>query len=248
MLLHHRIVHGSVVLPHGLARAVVDDTVETGAALRSDQHLFTQIRATIELPNRTVHVHAIVVRVVHAEKVVLIACRTPYPRTHADRLDGRLSQDPQHRVEMVDVLLDNDVAGQPGPVDPVTNHVFHLRPARLPGPIPQGPLVAKRTNRRDVANRTVAHAFADFDARQLATQLCAGQHREAQTRGAIGGRQDGVHARNVDRKRFLEEDVLTRINGGSKVHRPEMRRRGVEHHVDAGVEEFLVSVKTDEAT
>ena len=63
-------------------------------------------------PGRTVHVHAIVVRVVHAEKVVLIACRTPYPRTHADRLDGRLSQDPQHRVEMVDVLLAKIASGR----------------------------------------------------------------------------------------------------------------------------------------
>ena len=52
-------------------------------------------------------VDAVLELVVHAEEVMLVAGLTTQVRAHADGLDRRRPEHPQHRVEVVDVLLDD---------------------------------------------------------------------------------------------------------------------------------------------
>ena len=148
---------------------------------------------------------------------------------------------------MMDVLLDDDVAGQPGPVDPVANHVLHLGPAGLRDAVPQRSLIANCAGRLDVANHAVADAFPDFDPRQLAAQLRACQDRESEALGTIRRRLDRFHAGHIDCEWLLEEDVFARVDGGGKMHRPKMRRRGIQNEVDAGLQQLLICIEPDEA-
>ena len=113
------------------------------------------------------------------------------------------------------MLFDDDVAGEPRPVHPVADHVFHVGPARLRHAIPERALVPDGPHRSDVADRAVAHALLNFDARQLATELRAGHDAEArlEARSAVfisAGTPGHVHP-----ERLLEEGVLARLHNAA---------------------------------
>ena len=65
--------------------------------------------------------------------------------------------------------------------------------------------------------------------------------------GLAAGVDDRLHAGGVDGHGLLAEDVLAGLDGRLDVQRPEVRRRGQEHHVDVAVEDLLVGVEADEA-
>ena len=69
------------------------------------------------------------------EVVVDVAVLRPgadLPAAHADGLDRvRVLHDPGADVEEVDVLLDVEVAGEPGEVVPVAHLLGHVGPVRL---------------------------------------------------------------------------------------------------------------------
>ncbi len=148
----------------------------------------------------------------------------------------------------MDVLLDDVVAGEPVPVDPVADHPLHVGPAVLPRAIPQGALISERAYRQHVADGAVEHAIAHFDARGLATQLRAGHHRESLGRGVLGRRQDGPHASGIHGDGLFKEAVLASRDSGRKVRRAEVWRRAVQHDIHARVDQLHVRVKAGEAS
>ncbi len=149
---------------------------------------------------------------------------------------------------MMDVLLDDVVAGEPVPVHPVADHPLHVGPAVLPRAIPQRALVPERAHRQHVADGAVEHAVAYLDARGFAAQLRAGHHRQPLGGGLLGRGQHRTHTCGVHGDGLFEEAVLAGRYGGGKMRRAEMRRRAVQHDVHAGVDQLQVGVKSREAS
>src|SRR5207302_7569074 len=72
--------------------------------------------------------------------------RSHLPAPHADSPDRVLVlHHPGAEVEEVDVLLDVEVAGEPGEVVPVPHLVGHLGPVGLPGLVPSATAVVVRS-------------------------------------------------------------------------------------------------------
>src|SRR5262249_13006080 len=83
--------------------------------------------ATWDLPAHAHHMDIVGVFVVNGEMVVDVAelrAGALLPTAHADRADGVGVQRPVDHVEVMDVLLDDVVAGQPGEVEPVAQLPF----------------------------------------------------------------------------------------------------------------------------
>ena len=78
-------------------------------------------------------------------------------------------------------------------------------------------------------------------------QAQAGDDRQVLLARLLAGRQHRTHARGVDGDRLLGEDVLAGLDRRPQVQRAEVRGRGQQHDVDAGVDHLLVGVEADEA-
>ena len=120
-----------------------------------------------------------VVLVDHREVVVDVAVLRPgahLPPAHADGPDGvAVLHDPGADVEEVDVLLDVEVAREPGEVVPVPHLVRHLGPVRLLGLGPAAAAVVVGEERDDLADGAVVDA--------------AGRSRGSRCRSAGTGRR-----------------------------------------------------------
>ena len=149
---------------------------------------------------------------------------------------------------MVDVLFDDVVAGEPVPVDPVADHPLHVGPAVLPGAIPEGALVPERAHRQHVADGAIQDAIAHLDSRGFAAQLRPGHHRQPFGGGLLGRGQHRPHAGGVHCNGLFEEAVFAGGHRGGKMRRTEMWRRAMQHHVDTGIDQLQVSVKSREAS
>ncbi len=168
-----------------------------------------------------------------AEVVVdmaVLGLRAGLPAADADDAHGGTAHPPVDDVQVVNVLLDDVIAGEPGVVQPVAQLVLHVAPVRLPGLVPEPALVPVRACRDDVADRAVLHALHGFQVRGMVAALRAGDDPEAFLLRELRGGDHGLVARGIDAHRLLGEHVLARLDGGLEVHRPEARR-GCEDHV-----------------
>src|SRR6185503_15852490 len=134
----------------------------------------------------------------------------------ADRLHRVRLQQPVRDVDDVDVLLDDDVAGERDVVDPVAQAT---RRGRRVGPL--GPLDRRsevvdlaRDGRPDLAGM---HAPGELDVWRGVADLEA--YREAQLPRArlLPERHHRLRAGHVDGDRLLEVDVLAGADGGLEV-------------------------------
>src|SRR5207302_7732017 len=66
---------------------------------------------------------------------------------------------PGHLVEAVTVLLDVEVAGQPGEIEPIADLPLHIAPAGLAGAVPERAGVVSGLQGDDVAHGAVVHAL-----------------------------------------------------------------------------------------
>ncbi len=62
----------------------------------------------------------------------------------------------------------------------------------------------------------------------------------------FGGGQNLADAAGVGGDRLFHEHVLAGLHRGLEMDRAEARRRGEQHHVDARIDRFLISVEADE--
>src|SRR5262249_21202018 len=93
---------------------------------------------------------------------------------HADRVDRRMADGPVHDVEVVDVLLDDMVAAQPGEVVPVPKLVDHVAPIRLSLVSPDSALVPVATAAGNVAEFASSDLSHHFQITRLVAALRAG--------------------------------------------------------------------------
>ena len=112
-------------------------------ALGADHVLADVVVAAGDLAGHRQHLHAARVLEVDREVVVDVAEGRIDPllaAAHAHRRHRRLADGPLEHVDVVDVLLDDVVARQPGEVQPVADLPLGVGPGRLPGLEPQVPL------------------------------------------------------------------------------------------------------------
>ena len=153
----------------------------------------------------------------------------------ADHAHGRTAHRPVDHVEVVHVLLDDVIAGEPGVVEPVAELVLHVAPPGLAGLVPEAALVPVRARGHDLADRAVLHALHRFEVRAVVTTLRAGDDRRAPFCFAMRrGREHRLVTRRVHADRLLGEDVLAGLDRGLEVHRPERRRRREDDVVRVG--------------
>ena len=145
------------------------------------------------------------------------------------------------------MLLDVEVARQPGEVVPVAHLVEHLGPAGLLRLVPAAAAIVVGEERQHLADRTVVDAPDGLAEAVVVAEAQAGDDREPLRRGQLAALEHGVDAGGVDGHRLLGEDVLAGLDRRAEVDRPEVRRRAEQDHVDPAAQQLAVGVEPDEA-
>ena len=147
-------------------------------------------------------------------------------------------------------LFDQVIAAQPKENAPVADLVLQFaHPLR---PQHTGPAAALHVvvgaDEPDVADGPVADLLDAVQVVPLMAALQADHDREFFLLRHFVCRHQHPISRRVDAARLFQERVLAGFDGRCVVDRPEVRRRGQQHQVDAGVDHLLVGVEADEPT
>jgi len=161
-------------------------------------------------------------------------------------LDRRAVETPVQHVDVVDVLLADLVAGEPGEVIPVVTLPFELAEAFLVAAEPDAAAVPVALAAGQLADGTVVDALHQLDAGELVTPLRAADDRQAFLFGDAGGLHDFAAAGHVGRYGLLGEDVLAGVDG--REHLPPAKGRGRRHQqqVRLAPGQLLVTVEAPE--
>ena len=165
---------------------------------------------------------------------------------HAHGADGMIADGPVGHVEVVDVLFDDVVAGEPGEVEPVTDLPFGVGHAVGPGFVPESPLVPVDPSRDDLAKRAVVDLFHRGEVVVLVTTLGASDDAQLLLLGRLVGRQDPADARAVHPDRLFGEEVLARGDHRFDMNGAKTGRSGQQHEIDVRLDHLLVGVQADE--
>ena len=167
--------------------------------------------------------------------------------SHPNGLDGILVfHRPRTNIEEVDVLLDVEVARQPGKVVPVPHLVQHVGPVGLARLGPATAAVVVGEERLHRTDRPVVDAPYRLPKAVVVADAEAGHDRQPFFLGQLATRQHRLDARGIDGHRLLREHVLACVDSLPEVLRAEVRRRAEQDHVDAAIQEFTVGVESDE--
>ena len=141
------------------------------------------VLAAVDLAALAEHGHAVRILVLDGEVVVDVAVAVAaahLPAAEAGHgADGMRAEDPVHDVQVVDVLLDDVVAGEPGEVVPVAELPLHVAPARLAVDDPDLPAVPVALGVEDLADRAVVDALDRLAVARVVPALRAGGDAEA---------------------------------------------------------------------
>ena len=129
-----------------------------------------------------------------------------------DRCD--IAEGPEPDVDVVDVLLDDVVAREPGEVEPVTHLPVEVGPAVLSAAVPEAALLPEDLGADDFADRAIVDRGHRIDVALLVAALRATDHAKAVLKGDVAGFHDRSAAGGVDGDGLLEEDVLARVDRG----------------------------------
>src|SRR5512135_1066760 len=246
-------VHVRAAVPPGVRTAdapVLRRGVPGPRPLGAGDMLGDVVLAAVDLAAHAQDVDALGIFVVDREVVEDVAvgrAGADLAAAHADGADRVGVERPVDHVEVVDVLLADVVAREPGEVEPVAELPFHVAPARLAGLHPEAPLVPEAAARGDLADRAVAESSHALDVAGLVLALGAGDDGQVLRLGLLVRLEDLADPGAVRADRLLGEDVLAGLDRGGDVQRPEAGRGGQDHQVHAGVNHFLEGVEADEA-
>ena len=139
---------------------------------------------------------------------------------------------PIHDVQVVDVLFNDVVAGQPGEVIPVAELPLRVAPTGLAGDHPDLAAVPVAFPVDDVSDGAVLQAFDGLPIARHVAPLRAGRDSQSFLLGQFASLDHHLHARRVHGGWLLQERVFAGLDSRLEVDGPEMRRRGQDHVVD----------------
>ena len=148
-------------------------------------------------------------------------CRPPTPGGR-DRL-GALEH-PVRLVEVVAVLLDDEVAREPGEVVPVAHLVLHRVVLVVRAAVPERAGQVGDVHGRHVADRAVVDALDRLAFGLVVAVAVAGAEAEVLLLRELRGLEHRCDAGDVHGHRLLAEDVLAGLDRGIEMQRPEARR------------------------
>ena len=158
----------------------------------------------------------------------------------------RPAHQPVADVQVVDVLFADMVAAQPIKVVPVAHLVLQFALILLPRAHPDAAAVPVDARTNDVADRPVAQAGDRFLVLGFMVALQADGHHQALLLRFFVRGQQAPDSRRVRTQRLLHEYVLSGLDRGFEVQRPESGRRGQNHQIDVALQNSLVGVETRE--
>src|SRR5262249_19808477 len=106
---------------------------------------------------------------------------------------------PAHLVQAVDVLLDVEVAGQPGEIQPIPQLPLHVAPALLARPVPQRAGVVGTLQSNNVADGVVVDPPDDLPHAGVVTPAQPRNDRQPVLAGLRAGSEHRPDARTIDR-------------------------------------------------
>ena len=228
--------------------AALGEVPAVGAALLIYEVVPGPVIAAVDLAAHRVYMHAVAVVVVDAEEVVHIARVASSAAAEANGAHGRAVAEPVGDVDVVDVLLDEVVAGErnpvlPGPYKVVAGFgVDRTRPEHVPDAV------------GDPAGVESAELLLDDDGLvrlavlPVVAHLGAGGDDKALLLGELAGGYDSAAAGRIDRDGLLDEDVLTGVDGCLKVQRAEQRRSRHQDNLHIGLKQLAVAVGAAETS
>src|SRR5262249_13198331 len=141
--------------------------------------------------------------------------------THAERLFRVSAVDPAHDVEVVDVLLDDVVAAQPGVAVPVVDLESDVAHAGLAVALPQDALVPVAAPGDDIADLAVVQPLDRLDIGELVAALRAGRDAQLLLQRVLVGFEHLADAGAVHADGLFGKDVLARRHRRLQVVGPE---------------------------
>ena len=205
---------------------------------------------TVDLATHAEHVRAVRVFEVDGEVVVDVAVSgigAALPAAHAHRPHRMGTERPVRHVEVVNVLLHDVVAGEPGEVEPVPDLPLDIGPFGPALMHPESALVPVDLARHDVADRAVVNALHHGLIPDVVTTLRPGYDRETLLRRTLGRGDDGTDARRIHGHRLLHEDMLASLDRGREVLRAKRGRRGEQDEIHLARDHPTIGVESHEA-
>src|SRR5437762_11191979 len=208
---------------------------------------FGNIILTIwSLPAVARDVDAAVVLVINRKVVVTITVVGSSPdlsSAQTDRGRGVRPQGPVGQVEIVDMLLDDMIAANPGEVIPVAELILHIRLPGLAGFHPDAALIPVNASAGDLAEGAVLEAFHSFEIPRLVPSLRSDANGQTLSVRLFVGFESAADAWAVHAHRLFGEDVFSGGDGGFQVHGAESRRSGENHGVYIAGQQLLEGIE-----
>ena len=180
------------------------------------------------------------------EDVPVLRGRAGLPTARAAAGDRVLvAHRPSRLIEAVDVLLDVEVTGEPGEIEPVADLPLHVAPGRLPRVHPQTVGVVAGLHGDDIADDPVMKLRERGAFGRIVAVAQSGNDRQPFGLRLLAGLDDRAHSAGVDGHRLFGEDVLSRGNGGLQLSRPKMGWRAQQHDVTR-LDHVLIRVESYE--
>ena len=159
---------------------------------------------------------------------------------------GKPAEIPDRHVQVVDVLLDDVVAGQFVEIQPVAGHVGGVRLARIAALGPWHRAVPLHHAALDLADRSgVDERFVPQVVGHVAA-LGAGHDRQSFGLGLLAGGDHRAGSDGIDGHRFFDETMFARFDRRREMDGAEGGRGGHQHVVAIRGDDFLIVVVSAE--
>ncbi len=162
-------------------------------------------------------------------------------------MTGQAAEEPDGHVEVVDVLLDDVIAGQFVEIEPVAGHVGGVRLTRIAALGPWHGAIPLHHAALDLTDRSgVDECFVPQIVGHVAA-LGAGHDGEALGLGLLAGGNHRAGSHGIHGHRFFDEAMFAGVDRSREMDGAEGGWRGHQHVVAISGDDFLVVVVTAEA-
>jgi len=185
---------------------------------------------------------AVAVIEVDAVEVKLVAGLAACAPAEAEGVVRWMTDEPVGDIEVVDVLLNDVVARHLCKAHPIAYEVVGVALVRIFPLVPECATTPPDAAAEYLANRAAFYGVCIPAVAPLMSALGTGHDAKAFPFGQLTGLDNFAAARRVNSNGLFHKYILAGFDGGFKMHRTEIRRRGYAHDVDVGLEELLISI------